>query len=232
MPARVRSARAANSPDRNAGTQIVGMPRISANTSLGSEPPRFGRMAGSRPVVTAMDRRRPSDTGVARIEPARPEEFAPRPGHRHVRKAVPVQVPAQGGQDVAFVHPDHEPELEPRSRPRQDHVPGSGRIAGVDGQDGDGRPPEDPLGRRQAGLAPGRVDGGRARLRFDRAAGERGANGVGDAGGHPFGHPDRPIRSDDGGNRVGHADRGIGEQAAPVAGMVAALAGTRSTDRG
>ena len=33
------------------GIQIVGKPSVSANTSLGNEPPRFGRIAGFFPVV-------------------------------------------------------------------------------------------------------------------------------------------------------------------------------------
>src|SRR4051812_21212627 len=33
----------------------VGSPRMSANTSFGSEPPRFGRIAGFLPVVRSID---------------------------------------------------------------------------------------------------------------------------------------------------------------------------------
>ena len=38
-----------------AGNQIVGKPSVSENTSLGSEPPKFGRTAGAFPVVLRID---------------------------------------------------------------------------------------------------------------------------------------------------------------------------------
>src|SRR5262249_42115580 len=37
------------------GTQIVGSERTSAKQSFGSEPPRFGRIAGRTPVVVAIE---------------------------------------------------------------------------------------------------------------------------------------------------------------------------------
>src|SRR6202790_5696239 len=42
-------------PGYECGTQIVGRPSPSENTSLGSEPPKFGRTAGAFPVACRID---------------------------------------------------------------------------------------------------------------------------------------------------------------------------------
>ena len=52
------------------GIQTVGMPRTSAKQSFGSDPPRFGRIAGGAPVVRSIDaatRRTHGSSGSRRV---------------------------------------------------------------------------------------------------------------------------------------------------------------------
>ena len=59
---------------------------------------------------------------------------------------------------------------------------------------------------------------------LDLAVGERAPTESGMPSGHPFGHADLPGRAGDAGDRVRELDRRVGQEPAPVAGMVAALA--------
>ena len=77
---------------------------------------------------------------------------------------------------------------------------------------------------RQARLAPVRVDRRLALGRRQRQAGKRLADRRRDRPRLELGEPDRAGLGDDGRDRVGQDDRRIGQQAAPVAGVVAGVA--------
>ena len=138
-------------------------------------------------------------------------------------EAVGVQVAAQRRQDVLGVDADDEAQLAVGPRPRRDRVDRAGRIAGLEGEDLEGAPPVDALGRGEAGLAPIGVDRRAFGAAVDRQRGQRLAHRRRERGGPPFGHADRAARVGDRGERMREHDAGVGDQPTPIARMVAAL---------
>jgi hypothetical protein len=86
-------------------------------------------------------------------------------------------------------------------------------------------PSEHLFREREARLAPAGINRGLAWPGGDLAIGQRAPDRRGDMVGDKFRDPDLPGRPDDGREGVHKLNRGIRQQAAPIAGMVPALAG-------
>ena len=108
-------------------------------------------------------------------------------------------------------------------------TPGNGidgrfRIAGLEGQHFQRIPAEDALGRCEVGLAPIRIDLGIGRAAAQLDVGQGLAHAVGQALRQQRRHADGTAFIDQAGDRIGQAHAGIAQQAAPVAGVMAAVA--------
>ncbi len=126
--------------------------------------------------------------------------------------------------EVLPVGADHEAQLQGRLGVGRHGVERAVRIAGLEGQHLQGVPGEDPLGRGEARLAPVGIDRGRGRVLADADVGERRAHALGDRRRPQGVHQDAAPRVDHRGDRRGQHRAGVAQQAAPVAGMVRALA--------
>ena len=110
-----RWARAASRPDTMCGTHTVGRPRMSANTSFGSEPPRLGSSAGCLPVLLLDRAQREADPGVVGVEPRRGHHH--RLADRDVAEAVLLPgARARARAGASAVGADDEAQLQRRLR--------------------------------------------------------------------------------------------------------------------
>jgi hypothetical protein len=185
---------------------------------IGQDRGRRARGAGDGPGGEAHPR-------AVGVEPRGGEHLlAARGRDLNAREAVAIKVAAQRRQDRGGVDAHHEAQLPARPGPRRDRVHGARRVAAGIGQDLEGRPAIDPLGGRQARLAPPWIESRAAGLLRHLDAGERTAHGRRDPWGHPLGDADLARGSRDGGQRMGELQARIGEEPAEIARMVPALA--------
>ena len=139
-------------------------------------------------------------------------------------EAVLVEMAAQRRQDLVRIGADHEAQLAIGDGAGRDGVDRPVGIAGLEGQHLEAVPAEHALDRRQRLLAPVRIDLGRALAGIDMGVGQRRAHRIGQRLGPPLRHFDLAALVGDGGQRMRQDDAGVGQKAAPVAGMMAALA--------
>ena len=166
----------------------------------------------------------PAHPGMVGIEPGRREiGFRPALDRDH-RKAVRVEMAAQGRQEILRVDPDDKADLAGRLGTRRDRIDRVFRVAGREGQHLEAAPAEHLFARAEARLAPLRIDLRRALSAFDDAIRERHAHRIRQMVRHPLAHPDRALLVGDRRQRVRQDDAGIGQQPAPIAGMMAAFA--------
>ena len=161
---------------------------------------------------------------ILRVEPRRIHDHVARLLELDLREAMLVEMAAQRRQDLVRIGADHEAQLAVGDGAGRDGVDRPVGIAGLEGQDLEAVPAEHALDRRQRLLAPVRIDLRRALAGIDMGVGQRRAHRVGERLGPPFRHLDLAARVGDGGQRMRQDDAGIGQQAAPVARMMAALA--------
>ena len=161
---------------------------------------------------------------MLRVEPGRVENVVARLGDGDEGKTVAVEMAAQGRQDLLRINPDDEAQLAARPGARRHGVDRFLRVAGAHRENLERAPGEQLFRRAQAGLAPGRIDRGAALAGMNLAIGERALDRVGNAVRHPLRNADLALRADDRRNRVRKLDRRIGEQPAPIAGMMPAIA--------
>src|SRR5207249_6154844 len=95
--------------------------------------------------------------------------------------------------------------------------------SGGEGQHLEAVPAEDPLGRREIDFAPVAIDRRTIAAAVDLDAGQSAPNGCG-KGRPPLRHTDAAARIGNAGQRMRENDAWVGEETAPVAGMVRALA--------
>jgi len=162
---------------------------------------------------------------VIGIEAGGVEDLVAALGNLDHRKAVAIEMAAQRREKFRGIDADHKPDLGARPGARRDGVDGIVGIAGGHGENLEAAPREHLFGERQARLAPAEIDRGLARPGAHLAVGEGAPDRGGDVVGHEFRDTYLPGRPDDGRERVDELHRGIGEQAAPIAGMLTALAG-------
>src|SRR3546814_1961303 len=77
----------------------------------------------------------------------------------HLRKTMPVEMAAQGRQELFGIDADDEADLAMRRRLARDRVDRRLRIAGLEGQHVETAPAVDALGRAEPRLAPPGIDG-------------------------------------------------------------------------
>ena len=164
-----------------------------------------------------------ADPGIVGIEPARLEETGAAEAHLDLGKAVAVEMAAQRRNDVVGLGSDHIAQLAVRARIAGNGVDRPFRRAGGECQHLEAVPAEHALGRREVRLAPIRVDARAVAAAFDLETFEAAPHRLRQRR-PPLRHPDRSARVGDAGERVRQDDAGIGEEAAPVAGMMPALA--------
>ena len=141
------------------GTHTVGRPSTSAKQSFGSEPPRFGRIAGARrssPRSTRATRVTHGCAGSSRV--ACMISGARRARRRRCAKPCASRCARSAGTNVVGIAAHDEAKLQVRRRARRNRVHRDARIAGDEREHLERVPREHALGRREARLAPARVD--------------------------------------------------------------------------
>ncbi len=138
-------------------------------------------------------------------------------------ETVAVEVAPQRRNDVIDIGTDHIAKLAVGARVSGNGVDRPLRRAGDERQNLKAVPAEHALGRRQARLAPVAVDARPVRAAVALDAGEKLPHRLRQRR-PPFRHQDRAARIGDGGERLRQHDAGIGDQAAPIAGMMRARA--------
>ena len=140
---------------------MVGIPRMSVNTSLQIEPPICGTMAGLALAERCSERGHELRPGMIGLG-ARGGEAAVVDGgrrhHLHAREALGVEMALQRRHDGVDIGAGDEAQLAVGDRLGRDGVHRPARRAGGEGQHVEHVGAVDALGRRQARLAPPRVD--------------------------------------------------------------------------
>src|SRR5215471_11311270 len=160
---------------------------------------------------------------ILRIEPAGAENAALAAAHLDFLEAVAVEVAAQRRNDVVHVRPHHVTQLAMGAGMAGNGVDWTIRGAGGEGQHLEAVPGEYALSRRELRFSPIAVDRRAVPAAVDLDVGKQALYRRRQRRA-PFRHLDRAACIGDASERMREDDTGIGEQAAPVAGMMSALA--------
>ncbi len=221
--ARARWAHAASRRGRNAGTRRWQLQHFREDV-VGKRAAEIGQDRGGRAMGAADRIGREPDVGMVGVQPRRHEHVVARRADLDAGEAMPVEEAPHHAQHVVGRDVHREAQLHPRPGPRRNGVDRRLRVARLEGQHLQVAPAEHlpaPVSPGSPTTAPGRGPPS-SDVTSMSASARRTLSGM--ARGVNSGTRIWPVGPTKAGDGVGQFDRGIGDEPAPVAGVVPALA--------